>query len=237
MSRTKPASAVNRLLGGLPRKDHQRLLASCEQVELTFGEILCERGERIQHVYFPTEGFISLLTAADGNSLEVGLVGSEGMLGIPLALGVEVSPLRAVVQGSGAAMRMTAAQFRRELKASSVLQLELDRYVYVLLAQLAQMAACTRFHLLEARLAGWLLKTHDRAASDKFHLTHEFLAFMLGVRRVGVTKAAGILQNRNLIAYNRGDITLLDRRGLKALSCECYQAERKTYARFLDARV
>ena len=230
----KRASPVNRLLEALPESDRRRFLAGCETIELTFAEVLYTPNERLNQVLFPLTGFISLIMPVDDSaSLEVGMVGNEGMFGVPLALGVDLSPVRAVVQGAGSALRMDAAHFCRELRRSERLQREIARYVFVHLAQLAQTAACTRFHVVEARLARWLLMTQDRAHANAFHVTQEFLALMLGVRRVGVTKAAGALQKRRLIRYSRGDITVLDRRGLKAASCGCYEADRESYDRIL----
>jgi len=227
---TQRVQVSNRLLAALPRRDRQRLTAGCDKIELAFGEVLSEPGGRIRHVYFPAESFISLAAPVDGReTLEVGLIGSEGMLGIPLILGIGISPQRALVRGAGAALRMTTASFQRELGASVALRRGLNRYLYALMAQFAQTAACTRFHVLNARLARWLLMTHDRAHSDHFHLTHDFLADMLGVRRVGVTKAAGVLQRNRLISYKRGQITIRDRDGLEAASCSCYRSMKQTY--------
>jgi CRP-like cAMP-binding protein len=235
MPPTKRTATINRLLEALPSSDRRRVLAECETVELAFGDVLYIPGDRLSHVYFPTTSFISLIMPIDdSDSLEVGLIGNEGMFGIPLVLGVEVSPVRAVVQGAGSALRMDAAPFRRELGRSQTLQRKIDRYVFVHLSQLAQTAACTRFHLVEARLARWLLMTQDRAHSDNFHITQEYLAFMLGVRRVGITKAASSLQNQSLIHYSRGNITVVDRRGLKAASCACYKADRESYDRIFN---
>lgn len=234
----EPAQPTNRLIADLPQACRRRLLASGEDVELGFGEILCERGDRIRHVYFPVDGFISELTPVDGHMhLEVGLVGHEGMLGTSVALGVDAAPLQALVQGAGRSLRISVAKFRRELDATPALRRMTYRYIYVLLAQLSQTAACLSFHVLEARLARWLLMTHDRTRSNEFRITHELLAQMLGVRRVGVTKAAGLLQERNLLRYSRGNITILDRAGLEAASCGCYEAGRDVYERVLSNKI
>lgn len=224
----------NRLLACLPRAQREELSARCERVELTFADVLCEQDDRIRHVYFPTDGFVSLISSMDERSrLEVGLVGFEGMVGASVALGVYRAPLRALVQGAGSALRLSAAQFAAELENLPVLQRATSRYVYVLMSQLAQTAACTRYHLVEARLARWLLMTRDRAGSDHFLLTHEFIAYMLGVRRAGITRAASALQKRKLIRYSRGSITILNGRGLEAVSCGCYATTRKTYLRMM----
>jgi CRP-like cAMP-binding protein len=234
VSPATPVPVVNRLIAGLPRAERNRILERCELVDLVFGTVLCESGQPIRHVYFPVTGFISLVGKVSGHPpLEMRLIGNEGMLGVTLVLGVNTVPLRGVVQGSGTALRMTAAQFRRELRGSPALHRRLNHYLYVLMAQLAQTAACNRFHEVEPRLARSLLMTHDRAHADHFHLTHEFLADMLGVRRSGITIAAGALQQRKLIDYTRGEINILDRTGLEAASCECYDAAIEDYAQLL----
>jgi CRP-like cAMP-binding protein len=210
------------------------LLAHCEPVELTFTEVLYRAGEPIAHVYLPNESFIALMTPVNGSTgLEVGLIGNEGALGTTLMLGVEVAPFDALVQGPGSALRIAAASFLRELEQSPALQALLKRYLYVSMSQLAQAAVCHRFHVLEARLARWLLMNQDRAHADTFHITHVSMAAMLGVRRVGITKAANSLQKQRLISYHRGIITVLDRAGLKAASCGCYQTDKRIYQRIL----
>jgi hypothetical protein len=225
---------VNHLLEGLPRKERHRMLARGEQVELTFGDILCEPDQPYRHVYFPLTGFISLVTTVGGHEpMEMGLIGNEGMLGVTLALGIGTAPLRGVVQGSGGALRMSVPQLRRGLRDSPGLLRTLHRYLYVLMAQLSQTTACTRFHEVEPRLARWLLMTHDRAHADHFHLTHQLLADMLGVRRSAVTIAAGALRRKNLIRYVRGEISILSRQGLEAASCECYAATAGDYSHLL----
>ena len=218
---------ANSLLAALPRKESKRLVDSMEQVVLTYGDVLYEPGEQIRHVYFPNDSIVSLLTLVDRHqALEVGLVGREGMVGIPLALENHVSPVRALVQGTGTAMRMKAAPFLKKFRQSPALQRELHRYAYALMAQITQTAACNRFHVIEARLARWLLMTHDRIQTNPFQLTQEFLSHMLGVRRVGVSKAARTLQRMKLISYSRGNIAILDRKSLEAACCSCYEIVR-----------
>ena len=227
-------AAQNHLIEHLPRKDRLRLLAMGEPFHLILGKVLCEPGKATQHVYFPTEGFISLVAPLDGKpALEVGMVGREGMLGAQLALGVNTVPLHALVQGAGSALRIGAGAFRTELAHSAPLQRLLNRYLYVLMAQLAGSAACLRFHEIGPRLARWLLMSQDRADADRFHVTHEFLAYMLGVRRVGVTAAASALQRSGLIEYHRGEMAVLDRASLENSACACYANDRQAYAGLL----
>ncbi len=219
----------------LPRTSRLRLIDCGEPVELTLNEVLSERGVVTRHVYFPTSAFVSLVAALDGKpALEVGMVGNEGMLGAQLALGVPTIPLHALVQGGGAALRMTAGAFRKELARSVPLQGLLNRYVYVLMQQLASSAACVRFHRIDARLARWLLMTQDRAQSANFQITHEFLAYMLGVRRVGITTAASILQREKLIQYRRGQLQILDRPGLERRACSCYADDCNAYSTLFE---
>jgi CRP-like cAMP-binding protein len=227
---------VNRLLAGLPARERARFLADCTAVELVFGDVLYEQGDRVRNVYFPIDGLVSMLIVIDEHSsLEVGMIGSEGMCGYASILGGSVAPLRAQVQGAGAAWCMKGAVFRRHLQTLSALRPLLDRYLYVLFAQLAQSAACMRFHVVEERLARWLLMTQDRAQASSFDATQESLAFMLGVRRVGVTTAAGVLQSRQLIRYKRGHVTILDRGRLEAAACSCYRSDLTAYRRGLTA--
>jgi CRP-like cAMP-binding protein len=219
------ASVANLLIEGLPHGARSRLLKLCDPIELEFGTIVCEADQRLKYVYFPVIGSISLVAKVENHPpLEIGLIGNEGMLGATLALDVSVARLQGVVQGSGSALRMTAAQLRSELRDNSPLRRMLKRYLFVLLAQLSQSTACGRFHEIKARLARWLLMTHDRAHADHFQLTHQYLADMLGVQRSAITIAAGALQRKKLISYKRGDIVIVNRRGLEATSCECYQA-------------
>ena len=224
----------NTLIELLPAKDRARLLAICEPVELALSEVLCEPDKPTRHVYFPTRGFISLVAMVDGSpGVEVGMVGREGMLGAQLVLGVVTAPLHALVQGSGSSWRVATVPFKRELARSAALRQVLNRYLYVLMAQQATSAACLRFHLIGQRLARWLLMSQDRAQSESFHITHEFLAYMLGMRRVGITAAASTLQRDGLIEYHRGEIKVINRSGLEAVACSCYASNQKTYADLL----
>ncbi len=226
------APSGNLLLAAFTDATRQRLTEGHAPVDLTFSETLNEPGERIRHVYFPIDSFVSLIAPGEKRAqLEIGLVGNEGMLGVPLLLGVNVSPLRALVQGAGRAWRIDATTFLREFEANAGVRALLNRYLYVFLAQTMQTATCARFHPVESRLARWLLMTRDRAHSNQFHVTHEFLAYMLGVRRVGVTSAAIALQRRMLIRYSRGDMSVIDVGGLEAAACGCYEIDKNIYSR------
>ena len=228
----KQVSISNHLLAALPRKEYQKLLRVLEPVELAYEEVLYEAHAPIRHLYFPNDGFVSMLTTVDGGrAAEVGLIGCEGMVGLPAALGVAVSPFRAVVQGGGTAMRMKIADFRRNFSESAALRRELSLFTHLLMIQIAQTAACNRFHVVTQRMARWLLMTRDRVNSNEFRITQEFLALMLGVRRVGINVAARSLQERKLIGYRRGTITILDHKGLVAAACGCYKTVKDTYTK------
>ena len=214
---------ANRLLAMLPAKEYRRLLPELKRITLSFGEVLYDPGDRIRHVYFPNNSIVSLLSAVgDRSTLEVGMVGNEGMTGLPVFMGVDVSTTRALVQGSGSAMKMTSAAMRQEANRLGSLHRLLHRYSHSLLTQISQSSACNRFHTVEARLARWLLMTGDRLGEDQFRLTQDFMSNMLGVRREGVNKAAGALQLKKLIRYSRGNLVILNRTGLEAASCSCY---------------
>ena len=224
----------NRLLHALSSADRNGLLDASEAVQLDFSQVICAPGQHIDHVYFPLDSFISLLAELDdGNSVEVGMIGREGMFGMDLVLGVAESGVRAIVQGAGSALRVPAAAFRAQLESGPALRRLMNRYSAVLIAQLTRTSACNGFHKIDQRLARWLLMCADRSSSDRIHLTQRFLAYMLGVRRVGVTLAASDLQERRLIDYTRGRIRILDRQGLQAMACSCYQADLDAYARLL----
>ena len=225
---------TNRLLQRLPRLRRAGVIAGCERVQLSSSEILNEAGAEMRNVYFPTGSSISLLMPVDAlERPEARLAGSEGFYGIAVALGIAIAPVRALVQEPGSAWRMSAGAFRRELAATPALRDVVDRYIFVAMAQLMRNAACSQFHVVLQRVARRLLMTADRAHSATFHMTHESLAGVLGVRRVGVTVAASVLQKRNLIGYSRGVITILDRPGLERASCSCYREDIAFYERHL----
>jgi CRP-like cAMP-binding protein len=230
VSSASPSAAKNRLLELLPRQVRRRLLEECEQVDVAFGEVLREPGQRIDHVYFPTGGTFSLVAPVDaGVGLEVAVIGDEGVLGVSVAFGIDVGSHRTLVNRAGTAWRIAAAPFCREFERSPRLRRLLNRYIYVVMAQLSQAAVCAHFHDVAARLSRWLLLTGDRAHSDQFHITQEWISTMLGVRREGVTRAAAVLQERKLIRYTRGHLTILDRRGLQGAACGCYLPARNAY--------
>ncbi|MDP2283968.1 MAG: Crp/Fnr family transcriptional regulator [Pseudohongiella sp.] len=213
----------NRLLDELPATQHSKIMASCDLVILSTSQILCDQETNLTHVYFPlTSAIAMMIKVTEHPPLGMILVGNEGMLGASLVLGVRAAPFRAVVQGKGTALRISVAGFNTLIEENPDIAEVLGRYLFVLMEQLSQTAACHRFHEVEPRLVRWLLLTHDRAQGDSFNLTHLLLAEMLGVQRSAVTIAAGILQQKNLISYARGVITIVDRIGLEKLSCECY---------------
>jgi CRP-like cAMP-binding protein len=221
----------NLLIRQLPKADRKHLLDQCEPFELVLAQELSVRGQPLSHAYFPRSGFISLVIDVDTHpALEVGMAGRESMLGAELMLGLAKTPWRALVQGPGQSWRIEAKTLRQECLASPALQQVMQTSLLVRLHQQTLAAACERFHMLRPRLARWLLMSQDRAQADSFHVTQEFMALLLGVRRVGVTKAASELQKSGLISYHRGEITVKDRAALEAQACSCYAADRRLYA-------
>lgn len=226
----------NWLINALPGNERNQIIGGSELVQLEFGVIVAAPDEPLTKVFFPVEGFISQVVKLENhNPIEMNLIGNEGMLGSSLVLGMTNSPMQAVVQGAGTFLTIGRAQFLVLLANCPALLRLIKRYHFFSEMQLAKTAACTHFHEIEQRLARWLLMTHDRAHVDHFHLTHEFLAGMLGVRRSGVTIAAGSLQSRSLIKYSRGEIVVLDRKGLEAQACGCYKVALADYDHYLPA--
>jgi CRP-like cAMP-binding protein len=221
---TEPKLPVgNQLLAALPTEEYRQLSSKLEQFALTYGENIYQYGKTIRYVYFPNSGIISLLAAVEESAtLEVGIVGKEGIIGLPIFLGVKTSNNNAIVQGAGVAMRMKAADFLKECQNNGELPRILLRFTHSLLTQISQSAVCYRFHPIEARLARWLLMTSDRMETDEFPVTQEFLSNMLGVRREAVNKSAVILQQEELIKYSRGNLSILNRAGLEKAACKCY---------------
>jgi CRP-like cAMP-binding protein len=224
----------NRLLGALPNDDYQRWLPFLEDVELSLGQVLCESGTVLSHVYFPTTAIVSLLyVMANGASAEIAVVGREGLVGISLFMGGESTPSRAVVQSAGRGVRLRAKLVKDEFdRAGPVIHLFL-RYTQALITQMTQTAVCNRHHTLDQQLCRWLLLSLDRLNGDEIVMTQELIANMLGVRREGVTGGALKLQKAGLIRYARGRITALDRSGLEERSCECYSVVKEEYDRLL----
>ncbi|MBD1925376.1 Crp/Fnr family transcriptional regulator [Trichocoleus sp. FACHB-90] len=233
MSNASP-QAVNRLLAALPVAEYQRLFPNLDHVSLSLKQVLQEVGEPIEYVYFPQNAIVSALTTmADGSMIEVGLVGKDGVTGIPAALGDNIAATNAIVQAAGSGMRMKASVLKTEFERGGVLQSLLLRYMQAQHAFVTQNAACNRLHHLETRLARWLLLACDRVGSNELPMTHEFMSQMLGVRRAGVTEAANALQQSGLIRYKRGKVIILNRQELEAATCECYEIINGEYARLL----
>ncbi|HEY9876149.1 MAG TPA: Crp/Fnr family transcriptional regulator [Candidatus Obscuribacterales bacterium] len=235
ISRDPPNPIENRLLAALPAEDYQRLVPHLELVPLKFQQVLYEPGEPIAYVYFPHRAIISLLsTMEDGTTVEVGLVGIDGMVGTAVILGGNTTTTLANVQVAGYGMRMKAERLKSEFNRGGALQSLLLLYTQALITQVSQIAACNRLHTLEERLARWLLTIQDRVQSEDLPLTQEFISQMLGTRRSGVTVAAGTLQQAGMICYTRGKITILNRQALEATTCECYKLIKTEYERLLN---
>jgi len=225
---------TNNLVDALPRKDRRQLLDKLDRIPFAVRQPLYQDDEPIPHVHFPTNGVMSLVnTLNDGRSVEVATIGNEGMLGVPVFLGTDRSPTKAFCQVAGETLRMKASAFLDEVKSSKPLDRLLQRYVQALFNQISQTVVCNNVHSIEQRTCRWLLMTHDRVGRDKFFLTQEFLAQMLGVRRASVTVVAGLLQRNGLINYSRGHIQIHDRKGMEAASCECYGVVKREFERLL----
>jgi CRP-like cAMP-binding protein len=224
----------NHLLAALPVKERERLFPHLELIPMVLGDVLYESGSELRHVYFPTTSIVSLLyVMLDGASAEIAVVGNEGIIGVALFMGGETMPNRAVVQSAGHAYRLKGQLLKQEFNRSGELQHLLLRYTQALLTQMAQTAVCNRHHSLDQQLCRWLLLSLDRLPSNDLVMTQELIANMLGVRREGVTEAAGNLQKAGLIRYQRGHITVIDRAGLEARACECYAVVKKEFDRLL----
>ena len=220
----RKSARMNGILAALPAGEFNRLMPKMEAVPLNLNDVLYLPAERIDYVYFLTDGIISLLTILeDGTTIEAAVVGSEGMVGLSVIMGVDKANNEALVQASGHALRMRAADLRAKFNKERGLRDWLMRYIHVLLTTVTQNAACNRMHTVEERLARWLLLTHDRVGKSEFVFTQEFMSHMLGVRRAGVSVAANTLRRAGLIDYQRGEITVLNRPGLEDASCECYR--------------
>jgi CRP-like cAMP-binding protein len=226
----------NRLLGLLPRKDYERLRPHLHRIPLEYRQSLYEANELIEFVYFIETGVGSLVnTMSNGQAAEVGTIGNEGVVGLPILLGDDRAPTSVYVQVPGIGLAMKAGLFEKEMMRSATTRMVMLRYAHAFFNQVAQSAACNHFHSLRQRCCRWMLMTHDRMQADEFLLTQEFLAMMLGVQRTGVTAAAGALQREGLIRYKRGQVTILDRRGLQKGSCECYGRSKAEFDRLLGA--
>lgn len=233
----KSGEPANRLLALLPNKDYERLRPHLQPTQLGYKQSLYRARKPIEHVYFIEAGVGSLVnTMINGQAAEVGTIGNEGMVGLPIVFGDDRAPTSVYVQVPGNGLKITAAAFRKELASSISMRTVLLRYAHAFFNQVAQSAACNHFHSLEQRCCRWLLMTHDRMHSNEFLLTQEFLAMMLGVQRTGVTVAAGALQRAGLIRYTRGNVTMLDRAGLEKRSCECYRVSKDEFDRLLGDR-
>jgi CRP-like cAMP-binding protein len=229
-----PAPTKNRLLAALPQEEYERILPHLGRVSFALGAVLYESGGRMEHIYFPTTAIISLLyTMENGSSAEMGMAGHEGLVGVALFMGGNTMPNRAVVQSAGETFRMRAKVLQDEFARGGAFQRLLLRYTQALITQMSQTAVCNRLHAIEQQLCRLLLLSHDRLDSDELVMTQELLANMLGVRREGVTAAAGRLQEQELISYVRGRIRILDRGGLEEAVCECYKVVKDEYDRLL----